>query len=167
MFLEPVATVDSSPCRGWASHAADNVFASVFAVLTAVTEMAADVPATTTSVVQQTPPRSSVQGSDSIESESHNTSISNSPGSPAPQTMRQSSDRISTRTRRRSATAAGSAPPTLDYGFGPGGAPTLSSRRVPAPLRVPPRLLAPPASAILACRLDGPHGAPPFVRGYA
>ena len=35
--------------------------------------------------------------------------------SPAPSTVKPSSDRISTRTRRRTATAAGVAPPAVDY----------------------------------------------------
>ena len=61
--------------------------------------------------------------------------------------MTQSSDRISTRTRRRSATGAGKAPPAVDYGFGPGGAPRSSSRRVTTPSRVPRPRPAPPAAA--------------------
>ena len=55
--------------------------------------------------------------------------MTTSPGSPAPQTMTPFADHISTRTRRRSATAAGKAPPAVDYGFGPGGVPQPSSRR--------------------------------------
>ena len=39
--------------------------------------------------------------------------------------------------RRRSATAAGKAPPAVEYGFGPGGAPQPSSRRGTTPSRVP------------------------------
>ena len=47
------------------------------------------------------------------------------------------SGRISTRTRRRTAAAAGAAPPAVDYGFGPGGARRPSARRVSIPPRVP------------------------------
>ena len=77
-----------------------------------------------------------------------------SPGSPAPQTMTPFADRISTRTRRRSATAAGKAHPAVDYGFGPGGAPRISqtSCNTPASPRVPagsaPTLADPPARTV-------------------
>ena len=124
---ESVATVESSFGHGWVSRAADNEFAPVFAVPIAVSEGSAEAPATTTSVAQPTPSRSSAQGTDSFELEAPTASVSTSSGSPAPQMMTQSSDRISTRTRRRSATAAGKAPPAVDYGFGPGGSPLLSS----------------------------------------
>ena len=141
------ATVDSSPGRGWASRAAANDFASVFAVPTAVSEGSAESRAATTSVVQPTPSRSSVQGTDSVEPAVPTAPVSNSPGSPAPQTMTQSPDRISTRTRRRSATASGKASPAVDYSFRLGGAPRPSSRRVTTPPRVRRPRLAPPAAA--------------------
>ena len=57
----PEVNVDSSPGRGWISRTADNDFAPVIAVPTAVSEGSAEASATTTSVVQPTPPRSSVQ----------------------------------------------------------------------------------------------------------
>ena len=50
--------------------------------------------------------------------------------------MKPSLDRISTRTRRRTATAAGAAPPAVDDDFGPGGAPRPSARRANHPSRV-------------------------------
>ena len=75
--------------------------------------------------------------------------------------MTLSSDRISTRTRRRSATAAYNAPPAVDYGFGPGGAPRPSSRRVITPPRVPRPRPAPPAAATLALA-DSPVRAVPL-----
>ena len=58
--------------------------------------------------------------------------------------MMQSSDRISTRTRRCSATVG---TPSVDYGFGPGRAPRPSSRRVTTQPRVLRSLPAPPAAA--------------------
>ena len=85
-----VATVDSSPDRGWVSRAADNDFASVSAVSTAVSEGSAEAPATTTSVAQSTPSRSSVQRTDSVEPTGPTASVLTSPVSPAPQTMTQS-----------------------------------------------------------------------------
>ena len=64
--------------------------------------------------------------------------------------MTQSYDFVSTRTRRHSATAAGKAPRAVDYGFGPCGAPSTSSRRVTTPPQVPRSRPAPPAAATLA-----------------
>ena len=121
------ATVDSSPGRG--------DFASVFAVPTVTNEDSAEAPAATTSVAQPTPSRSSVQGTNPVEPTGPTAPVPTSPGSPAPQTMTPFSDRISTRTRWRSATAAGKAPPAVDYGFGPGGVPQPSSRRLTTPPR--------------------------------
>ena len=51
---------------------------------------------------------------DSVEPAGQTASVSRSPGSPAPQALTQSSDHISTGTRRRSATAAGKGPPAVD-----------------------------------------------------
>ena len=79
-----VTAVDSSLGRGWASPAADNGSASVFAVPTAVSEGSAEAPATATFVTQPTCSRSSVQATDSIEPAGPAASVSNSPGSPAP-----------------------------------------------------------------------------------
>ena len=56
------------------------------------------------------------------------------------------SDRISTRTRRRSATAAGKAPPAVDYGVGPGAPPRPSSRRLTTPPRARRPRPAPPTA---------------------
>ena len=142
-----VATVDRSPGRGWVSRAADNDFASVLTVPTAVSEGSVEAPATTTSVAQPTPSRSSVQGTDSVEPADLTASVSTLPGSPAPRTMTQSSDRISSRTCRRSVTIAGQAPPAVDHSFEPGGAPRPSSRRLTTRPRVPRPRPAPPAAA--------------------
>ena len=143
------ATVDSSPGRGGGSRTADYNFASVFAVPIVTNEDSAEAPAATTSVAQSTPSRSSIQGTNPVEPMGPTASVPTSPGSPAPQTMTPFSDRISTRTRRRSATAAGEEPPAVNYGFGPGGAPRPSSRRVTTPPRVPRPRPAPPAAATL------------------
>ena len=84
-FVAPVSasdpTVDSPACRGWALREANNDFASVFALHTVVSEGSAEAPANTTSAVQPTPFRSSVQGTDSIEPAGPTASISNSPAS--------------------------------------------------------------------------------------
>ena len=61
--------------------------------------------------------------------------------------MTPSSDRISTRKRRRSATAAGMKPPAVDYRLGPGGTPRPSSRGVTTPPQARRWRLAPPAAA--------------------
>ena len=76
---------------------------------------------------------------DSVETTGLTVSAPVSPGSPAPPTAKPSTGRISTRTRRRTATAAGNAPPlsTTTDGFGPGGAPRPSARRGNTPPRVP------------------------------
>ena len=70
------------------------------------------------------------------------------PGNPAPLTILPPSGRISARTRRRTASAAGTAPPAVDYGFGPGGAPKPSTRRVTSPWRAPRR--RPPVLVVMA-----------------
>ena len=126
-------------------------FASVFAVPTEAGTGSAEAPAAATAVAQQTPSRSPTRGTDSVETTGPTASVPDSPGSPAPPTVKPSSDRISTRTRRRTATAAGTAPPAVDYGFGPGGAPRPSTaprreshgrgrfRPPPRPLLLPPR----------------------------
>ena len=85
-----VTTVDGPPGRKWASPAADNDFALVFAVPTAASEGSAEAPAATTTVAHPAPPRSSVQGTDSVEPTGPAASVSNSPGSPAPQSVKQS-----------------------------------------------------------------------------
>ena len=124
------ATVNSSSGRGGGSRADDYDFASVCAVPTVANEDSAEAPAATTSVAQPTPSRSSVQGTDPVEPTGPTAPVSTSPGSPASQTRTPFSDRLSTRTRWRSATAAGKAPPAVNYGLEPGGAPRPSSRRV-------------------------------------
>ena len=64
-----------------------------------------------------------------------------------------SSGRISTRTRGRTAVVVGTAPPAVEYGFGPGGAPRPPVRRVNTPPRAPrpgppPVVVAAPAPAL-------------------
>jgi len=119
----PVAAIDRCPGRGRALPAADNAFASVFAVPTRVGEGSAEAPAAATPVAQPTPSRSPIQGSDSVEPNGQPASAPAPPGAQVTPLPKPASDRISTRTRRRTATAAGVEPPAVDYGFGPGGAP--------------------------------------------
>ena len=114
------------------------------------------------SVTQPAPSRSSVQGTDSVDPAGPAASVPNSPGSPAPQTMTQSSDNISTRTCRRSATAAGKAPHTVNYGFGLGGGPRTSSMQVTIPPRVPRPRPAPPAATTPALA-DSPARTVPLL----
>ena len=142
-----VATVDRCPGRGWALAAADNDFASVFDVPAEVGTGSAEAPTAATTVAQLTPSRSSTQGTDSVETTGPTASASALPGSPAPQTVKLSSNRISTRTRRRTAIASGNAPPAIDYGFGPGGAPQPSTRRATTPPGVPQPRPVPPTAA--------------------
>ena len=142
-----VATVDCCPDRGRALPVADNDFASVFAVPTEVGTGFAEAPAATKTVAQPTPSRSSTQGTDSVETTGPTASVPASPGSPAPQSVKPSSDRISTRTRRCTATADGIALPAIDYGFGPGGAHRPSARRATTPPRVPRPRPAPSTAA--------------------
>ena len=127
--------------------AADNVFASGFAAHSEVGTGSTEVPAATMTVTQPTPSRSSTQETDSVGTTGLTASAPASPGSPAPQTVKPSSDRISTRTRGRTETASGNAPPAVDYGFGPGGAPRPSAGRATTPPRVPRPQPAPPTAA--------------------
>ena len=142
-------TVDSSPGQGGGFRTADYDFASFFAVPTATNEESAEAPAAMTSVAQPPPSRSSVQGTYPVEPTGPTAPVPTSPRSPAPQTMTPFSGRISTRTRRRSATAAGKAPPAVDNCFGPGGVLRPSSRRVTTPPRARRRQPAQPAAATL------------------
>ena len=78
------------------------------------------------------------------------------------------SDRISTRTRRRTATAAGVEPPAVDYGFGPGGAPRPSPRRTNIAPRVPGPQPGPPTATTLTPATSAVPTVPiPSVRGCA
>ena len=156
----PVSAIDRCPGRGRSLPAADNAFASVFAVPTRVGEGSAEAPAAATPVAQPTPSRSPIQGSDSVEPNGQPASAPAPQGAQVTPLPKPASDRISTRTRRRAATAAGVEPPAVDYGFGPGGAPRPFARRANTPPRVPP---AAAGSAHrrdpCSCRLVGPDGA--------
>ena len=142
----PVVAIDRCSYRGRALPAADNALASVFAVPTGIGEGYAEAPATATPVAQPTPSRSPTQGSDSVEPTGQPASAPAPSGSPMPPT-KPSWDRISTRTRRPTATAASAAPPDVDYGFGPGGAPRPFARRANTPPRVLPAAAGPPTAA--------------------
>ena len=152
-----VGTVDRCPGREWALLTADIAFASVFTVPTEVGAGSAEAPAAAAAVVTPTPSRSPTQGADSVETTGTTASAPASPGVPAPPTVKPSPDRISTRTRRCTATAAGTAPPAIDYGFGPVGAPRPSARRV----NTPPRVLRPrPAPPTAAAPARAPSSVP-------
>ena len=100
-----------------------------------------------TADAKPTTSRSPTQGIDSIETMGPTASAPASPGAPVPPTVKPSSDRISTRTRRRTSKAAGTAPPAVDYYVGAGGAPRPSARRVDTPPRVPRPRPAPSTAA--------------------
>ena len=83
VFSAPVATVDRCPGRWRALPAADNDFASVFAVPTEIVAGSAEAPTAATVVAQPPPSRSPTQGTDSVETTGPTASASTSPGSPA------------------------------------------------------------------------------------
>ena len=93
--------------------------------------------------------RRPTQGTDAAETTGPTAPAPASPGSPMPPKVKPSWDRISTRTRRRTATAASAAPPAVDYGFGPVGAPRPVARRANTPPRVPRPRPGPPTAATL------------------
>ena len=106
--------------------------------------------------------RSPTQGIDTVETTGPTASAPASPGSPMPPTVKPSWDRISTRTRRCTATTASAAPPAVDYGFGLGGAPRLFARRARTPRRVrrprpgPPIVAAPAPAAFSVLTVSTP-----------
>ena len=147
-----VATVDRRPGRGWDLSAADNDFVSVFAVPTEVGAGSTEAPAAATAVAQLIPSRSSTQGTDSVEPMGPITAPAWT-GSPTPQTVKPSSNRISTRRHRLTAAASGNAPPAVDYGISPaepldhlpGALPPRRESHGRGRIRPPPRsLLLPP-----------------------
>ena len=83
----------------------------------------AAAPAAATNVAQGvSPPTSTLQRNDSAVITDPVMSAPSSPGNLAPLNTLPPPGHISTRTPRRTAADAGSAPPAVDYGFGPGGA---------------------------------------------
>ena len=89
-----------------------------------------------------------LEGEDSVVITDSAASAPSPPGNPVSLDALPSSGRISTRTRRRAAATDGTAPPAVDNGFGPGGAPRPSVRRAITPPRLPrPR---PRASVVMA-----------------
>ena len=160
-----VATVDRCPGRGRVLLTADTAFASVFAVPTEIGTDSAEAPAAATIVAQRTHfSRSATQGSDSVVTTDLTVSAAASPGSLAPPTVKPPSNRISTRTRRRTAPAAGNAPPAVDYGFGAGPLDQLPGVLAPrreshdrARPRPPPRPPAPVASPVPTVPIPSDH----------
>ena len=152
-----VTADDCRPGRGELFPAADTAFASVFAVPSGGGTGSAEAPAAATSVVQHVPPTSSTpQGADSAEITDPAASAPSPQGDPAPPTALPPSGRISTRTRRGTTASTGTEPPAVDYGFGPGGAPRPSARRIITPPRIPrPR---PPLAVVT---VPAPAASPP------
>ena len=132
------STDDCRPSRGHSFPAADTALASVLAVTPGGGTGSAEDPAAATNVAHHAPPTSRTsQEADSAEITDPAASAPSPQGDPARATALSPSDRISTRTRRRAAAAAGAEPPAVDYGFEPGGTPHPSARRTITPPRVP------------------------------
>ena len=129
----------------------------------------AEAPAAATSVAQHTPSTSSTsQGADSAKITDPAASAPSPQGYPAPPTALPPSGRISTRTRGRTSAAAGTEPPAVDYGLGPGGAPRPIRLTSHHPAASPTAATASgrrygPRSCRLAC-LDGTHPVRPRRR---
>ena len=94
----------------------------VFVVPSGGDQGPAEAPAAATIVAQRAPlPTSTLQREDSVVVTDPAASAPSLPGKPVPLKVLPPAGLISTRTRRRTAAAAGTAPPAVDYGFGPGG----------------------------------------------
>ena len=161
-----VTTVDRGPGRWAIFPTADIAFALIFAVLPEGGTGSVDASYDTTTVTQHAPsPTSALHGPDSVAITDPPAPAPSMPGSPARPTTLPSSGRISTRTRRRTAAATGSAPPSVQNGFGPGGSPGSSARRANTSPRVP-RPRPPPVvvtAPVPACP-DGTHPIRPRPR---
>ena len=145
-----VTTVNRRPRRGAIFPAANTAFASVLAVPFEGGTGSAEAPAAARAVTQRAPS----QRADSAAITDPAASTLSPPGDPAPPTALTPSDRISTRTRRRTAAAPGTATPAVVYGFGPVGVPRPPARHANTPSRVPrPR---PPLVFVTALLLP-PH----------
>ena len=154
-ILKVLAAADRCPGRGSILPAADAAFDAVLEVSTEGGTGSAETPAAVTTAAQPTPfSRRSTQGIDSAATTGPTVSAPASPGIPAPPTAKSPSVRISTRTRRRTSTAARNASPAVEYGFGRGGAPRPSARGANTPSRLPrqPLLLPPRLSSLHSFR---------------
>ena len=142
-----VTTVDRCPSRGRTLPAADNdsLRSSSYPPRSARAPQKSLLPRrpSPSRLLQRSPK----QGTDAVKTTGPTASDPASPGSPMPPTVKPSWDRISTRARRRTATAASAAPLAVDYDIGPGGAPRPSSRRVNTPPRIPRPRPGPPTAA--------------------
>ena len=139
-----------SPSEPWRFFpAADTAFAPVFAVPSECGTGPAEAPAAATTVAQHAPsPLRTSQGADPAAIIDSTASTPSPPGHPAPRTALPPSSRISTRTRRITATVAIVESPAVDYVLGPGGASRPSARHAYTPPRVPrPR---PPLAGAMA-----------------
>ena len=146
-----VTTVDRYPDPRTILNTANTVFASIFAVPAEGGNVSAETLAAATAVAQHDFLwMSSLQGGNSSGIPDPAASFPSPPGNPAPLTVFPPSGRISTRTHRRTTARTGTAPPAVDYGFGPGGAPRPSSRCAIIPPRAPRRRSPPTVVAAYA-----------------
>ena len=129
-----VTTAEGGTGCGSILPAADTVFASGFAVPIEGDKGPSEALAAAMIVAQPTTlSRSSTQETDSDATTGPIVSASASLGTAVPSSATPPSDRISTRRHRRTATATGNAPPTVEYGFGPGeGAQPFARRAITA-----------------------------------
>ena len=143
MYLPPSPPSTAVPATKQFCMPPKPAFASVFAVPSEGRTGSADVPAAATAFAHHVlSPTSTTQGVNSASITDPATSAP--PSDLAPPTALPPSGCISTRTRRRTAAATGTAPPTVDDGFRPGRAPRSSTLRANTPPRVPRPLLLPP-----------------------
>ena len=130
---------------------ADTAFASVFAVPSEGGTGSAEGPAAATSFARHAPPSSNIsQGANPAAITDPAASAPSPRGDPALPTALPLSGRISTRACQGTVTTAGTEPPAVGYGFGPGGVPRPSVRRANTPPRFPrprPPLAVPTAPA--------------------
>ena len=120
-----VTIVDRRPGRGEILTTADTAFVPVFAVPSEGDMGSAEGPLAATAVAQHTS-----QGAHSAAITDPAASAFSPPGDPAHPTALLPSGRIFTLTRRQTAAAVVTGPPAVDYGFGLGGPPCPSARRV-------------------------------------
>ena len=158
-------TADHRPGRGVILPVADAAFASVIAVPSAGGTGSAKNPAANTAVAHHAPsPTSAAQGVASAAIAHPSASTLSPPGDPVPSTTLPPSGHISTRTRRRTATATSTGLPATGYGFVSGGVPRPPAQRANTPPRVPrsrqplPVVTAPAPAGWLAPTVPIPPG---------
>ena len=132
-----VTIVDPRPTRRSILTAADIAFTSIFAVPFEGDTGSAEAPADVTDVARHAPSATTTsQGADLAATNDPAASAASPPGEPTRPIVLPSSGRISARTCGGKAAGAGAAPPAVNFGFGPGGAPRWSARRAKTSPRV-------------------------------